>query len=217
MARSASAGALCVLSRSGGRTFSLGTTFKKLNEDWDVEAGAPEPSVRTDESGLTLTFFLRSSLNSRLREYDRGEIFFPNCWRYRLGYPNDEGWDRGHCRFRCWAPAWGDFYEVTGDLLDNAVKDWVSVKPTRLESSRHFLLLQGRNVRMRCGGLELQVLRISDADYVRLVASRRRVALQRTTLLDFARDLLFAPVRVAKGWLGRRNNRRRRSQHQDPI
>ena len=102
----------------------MGTYFKKLHEDWDAQPGAPEPNVRTDEPGLTLTFFRNVSLNSKFRDYDRGEIFFPNCWRYRLGYPNDAGWYRGHCRFRCWAPAWGDFYEVTGDLLDSGPKDW---------------------------------------------------------------------------------------------
>ena len=95
----------------------MATCFTKLNEHWDAQPGAPEQNVRTYESGLTLTCFLNASLNPQFRDYDRGEIFFPNCWRYRLGYPNDEGWYMGHCRFRCWAPDWGDFYEVTGDWI----------------------------------------------------------------------------------------------------
>src|SRR5580704_11013528 len=102
----------------------LPTYFAKLNESWDAEPNAPEPHVRIDGTGLALTFFLSPSLNPRLRDYDRGELFFSNCWRYRVGPPGDEGWEKGHCRFRCLAPH-GDFYEVTGDLLENGPKDWV--------------------------------------------------------------------------------------------
>lgn len=73
-----------------------------------------------------------------MRDYDRGEIVFRNCWRYRVGPPNDEGWYKGHCRFRCLAPEWGDFYEVTGDL-QSGPKDWVLLNPPRSRPSRHFL------------------------------------------------------------------------------
>jgi hypothetical protein len=161
-----------------GRNFTLATHFEKLNEDWDAESGAPEPSVRTDEFGLTLTFFLNPWLNPKFRLYDRGEIFFGNCWRYRLGYPNDEGWHRGHCRFRCWAPEWGDFYEVTGDLLDNRPKDWVLLKPTRPEPSRHFLFyFKDETFECDAESWSFKVLPVSDADYERLRASERRVTL----------------------------------------
>jgi hypothetical protein len=182
----------------------LGTNFEKLNEDWDAQAGAPEPNVRTDESGLTLTFFLSSSLNPKFRDYDRGEIFFPNCWRYRLGYPNDEGWHMGHCRFRCLAPEWGDFYEVTGDLLESGPKDWVLLKPTRAESSRHFLFyFKDETFECDAESWSFKVLPVSDADYECLRASERRVTLQQTTLLGFLRDLLLEPVRVAQRWFRR--------------
>jgi hypothetical protein len=36
----------------------------------DAEPGAQEPNLRTDESGLTLTFFLSAQLNPRFRDYD---------------------------------------------------------------------------------------------------------------------------------------------------
>ena len=98
----------------------MGTYFEKLNDGWDAESGAPEPTVHTDGSGLTLTFFLSSSINPKFRDYDRGEISFPNCWRYQLGYPNDEGWHEGHCRFRCLAPEWGDFTKLVATFLTAA-------------------------------------------------------------------------------------------------
>src|SRR5262249_42518255 len=99
---------------AGGWNPTLPTEFQKLNDGWDAEPNAPEPHVRVDDADLTLTFFLSPWSHTKIREYDRGEIIFRNCWRYRVGAPNDEGWYKGHCRFRCLAPEWGDFYEVTG-------------------------------------------------------------------------------------------------------
>jgi len=186
------------------RNIALGTSFEKLNKDWDAESGAPEPNVRTGDSGLTLTFFLSSSLNPKFRDYDRGELFFPNCWRYRLGSPNDEGWDKGHCRFRCWAPEWGDFYEVTGDLLDSGPSDWVLLKTPRSAIGRHFLFyFKDETFECDAEGWSFKVLPISDADYERLRACEIRVTLPRTTLLGLMRDLLFEPFRAAQRWFRR--------------
>jgi hypothetical protein len=116
------------------------TEFVKLNDGWDVEPNAPAPTVHVDEVGLTLAFFLNPWKNLQFRERDRGEIFFSACWRHRLGPTNDEGWHRGQCRFRNLAPEWGVFYEVTGELLENAPTDWIVVTPRPSEPTRHFLL-----------------------------------------------------------------------------
>ena len=68
---------------------------------------------------------------------------------------NDEGWYRGQCRFSRLAPAWGEFYEVRGDLLLDFVPDpeefrshgvqleprplrWVTIGEPGV-TSRHFL------------------------------------------------------------------------------
>ncbi len=154
---------------AGGWNSTLATYFKKLNEGWDAEPGAPEPHVRADEAGLTLTFFLNPQLNPQFRDYDRGELFFPNCWRYRLGYPNDEGWYKGHCRFRCVAPDWGDFYEVTGDLLDSGPSDWVLLRPDHSGVSRHFLFyLKDETFECDADSWNFKVLPVSDADFERL-------------------------------------------------
>jgi len=156
----------------------VATHFKKLNETWDAEPSVPEPSVRVDESGLTLTFFLNPSLNPRFRHYDRGELFLPKCSRYRLGHPNDEGWYKGHCRFRCLAPEWGDFYEVTGDLLENGPKDWVLLKESLSEPSRHFLFYF-RDETFECDAesWSFRVLPVSDAEYEHLRSSARSITL----------------------------------------
>jgi hypothetical protein len=187
-----------------GRNIALETHFEKLNNVWGAESGAPDPKVRTDESGLTLTFFLGWSPNPKFRDYDRGEIFFSNCWRYRLGYPNDEGWYKGHCRFRCWAPEWGDFYEVTGDLLDSGPNDWVLLQANRSETSRHFLFyFKDETFECDAQSWSFKILPVSDVDYEHLRASEIRVTLPRTTLLGLMRDLLFEPFRTAQRWFRR--------------
>jgi hypothetical protein len=60
--------------------------------------------------------------------------FFGIAGHYRLGGTNDEGWYVGQCRFSKVAPAWGEFYEVDGDLkLESSSDDWVV---TRLGTAR---------------------------------------------------------------------------------
>ena len=45
-----------------------------------------------------------------------------------IGPTGDEGWFRGQCRFSKLAPAWGEFYEIQGDLLlDKLDDEWIEV------------------------------------------------------------------------------------------
>jgi len=46
------------------------------------------PEVETTGSELTLNFFLDYGPNTGFRDYDRGQISFSNCWRYRMGSPD---------------------------------------------------------------------------------------------------------------------------------
>jgi hypothetical protein len=113
------------------------TTFKKLNSDWNAEPNAPDPRVRVADRTLYLTFVL-NSFQFPFEEGSVGELVFHNCWRYRLGPTNDEGWYSAQCRFSQLAPAWGEFYEVEGDLLLGHQLSWTSLGPPS-PSSRHFL------------------------------------------------------------------------------
>jgi hypothetical protein len=168
--------------------------FTKLNQGWDAQGGTPCPEVHCDEPGLRLAFFLRPDEN--IRDHDRGEMFFPSCWRYRLGPTNDEGWERGQCRFRCLAPDWGDFYEVTGDLLENRIDDWIVIGPRSSESSRHFLFYF-KDDTFECDAEDwsFRILPTPDADYQRLRTAEVRIALPRTTVLSLMLDLIAEPFR----------------------
>ena len=117
----------------------MATQFRKLNEGWNAEPNAPEPNVKLDGSDVILTFLANPFQFPRFREDQRLILRFTNARRYRIGSTNDEGWYRGQCRFSSLAPAWGEFYEVSGDLkMEHSPDDWQVVADIR-PPGRHFL------------------------------------------------------------------------------
>jgi hypothetical protein len=104
------------------------TTFKKLNKGWNAEPNAPHPKVEVKGTDVLLIFYLNHQLFAQFKEEQIGILRFHNCSRYRLGPTNDEGWYKSQCRFSKLAPAWGEFYEVSGDLLLNrSPNDWFEI------------------------------------------------------------------------------------------
>jgi len=93
------------------------TSFTKLNDGWNAEPNSPNPKITINGSTLILEFGLNPFQFPKYETAEKGVLRFPDCWRYRLGGTNDEGWYRGQCRFSRRAPQWGEFYEVHGDLL----------------------------------------------------------------------------------------------------
>jgi hypothetical protein len=116
------------------------TLFTKLNERWNAEPNAPDPHVLVEGCDVILDFYLNPFQFPAFAEGQRGQLRFTGVWRWRLGATNDEGWYRGQCRFSGVAPAWGEFYEVTGDLLLNKCPDdWTYLKDRPESALRHFL------------------------------------------------------------------------------
>jgi hypothetical protein len=119
---------------------SPSTLFVKLNDRWNAEPNAPDARATVEGRDVILDFFLNPWKFPRFREEQRARLRFRGTWRYRLGSTNDEGWYRGQCRFSAIAPAWGEFYEVRGDLrLDECPNDWKVVGPIEGRPLRHFL------------------------------------------------------------------------------
>jgi hypothetical protein len=117
----------------------VSTTFSKLNTDWNAEPNAPNPQVQLWQGDVVLSFLLNPFLYPQFKEEDVGQLRFQNCWRYRFGSVNDEGWYRGQCRFQQTRTRGGEFYEVSGDLLlEKCANDWVEVRP-ETEAQKHFL------------------------------------------------------------------------------
>lgn len=84
--------------------------FEKLNNKWGAEPNAPDPSMIIEEDKLILRFYLNAFIYSDYEEEDIGSLEFDNCYMYRLGATNDEGFYKGQCRFSDSGIKWGEFY-----------------------------------------------------------------------------------------------------------
>lgn len=104
-------------------SLNMPTTFTQLNDGWNAEPNGQDPEISFDGNDLLFGFLLNDIIYPQFRSAEKGILRFRDCWRYRLGRTNDEGWYRGQCRFSRLAPAWGHFYEVHGDLLLDFVPD----------------------------------------------------------------------------------------------
>jgi hypothetical protein len=113
----------------------MAPSFTRLNRDWNADPNGPGESVEVLGSTVVLTFRLAAFFN----EPWWGKLTFEECTRYRLGPENDEAWYRGQCRFSKLAPDWGEFYEVSGDLMAEQRTDWVVLNADATDPVRHFL------------------------------------------------------------------------------
>lgn len=93
----------------------MATQFRQLNEGWNADPNVPNPIVQIEGCDVVLTFFANAFRFKAFSEGQRIRLRFTGARRYRLGPTNDEGWYLGQCRFSGEAPAWGEFYEVSGD------------------------------------------------------------------------------------------------------
>ncbi len=116
------------------------TQFTQLNHGWNAQPNAPHINVTVEGPTLSLSFFANLY---QFPDFVDGHIIrlrFTDVWRYAIGDVNDEGWYRGQCRFSGIAPAWGEFYEVEGDLLlDQFDADWHVITDRPAENLKHYL------------------------------------------------------------------------------
>jgi hypothetical protein len=116
----------------------MNTEFILLNKDWNAEPNAPEENVKVQDNYLSLSFLVNPWAYTGFEEGHRSELRFYGCTKWRLGTVNDEGWYSGNCRFSNIAPAWGEFYEVIGNLLlESCPNDWHRLSNNK--ENKHFL------------------------------------------------------------------------------
>lgn len=116
-------------------------TFVQLNHGWNADPNSPNPRISVDSSSVLITFYVNAYKFPQLAEGTKAILRFKNCQRYRLGATNDEGWYLGQCRFSGMAPAWGEFFAVSGESgLLLAPVDWVLLASGgHADSARHHL------------------------------------------------------------------------------
>jgi len=114
--------------------------FIRLNNGWNADPNVSDESVLVDGHDVLLRFDVNAFQFPEFKYGEIGILRFVNCSRYRLGETNDEGWYLGQCRFSGLAPAWGEFYTVTGDPSStDGPDDWVAVQRSTAENGKHFL------------------------------------------------------------------------------
>lgn len=93
-------------------------TFTQLNEDWNAEPIAV--GLKIEETGNSLLVRMRPNpyLHSQYKGIEEISVSFEGCSKYRVTPINDQAWYSGQCRFSGLAPAWGEFYEISGDTRD---------------------------------------------------------------------------------------------------
>ena len=122
------------------------TTFTKLTHTWNANPNAPEAEISVDGSDVLLAFFANPWMFPDYDEEERLELRFTDVSRYRLGESNDEGWyTMGKCRFSRIAPEWGEFYEVSGDLLLESLPLQWSFLRAPTEEDVHYLFYLKEN------------------------------------------------------------------------
>ncbi|WP_164472677.1 hypothetical protein [Cohnella candidum] len=88
--------------------------YEQLNKDWGAEPNSPDPEIEINYNSRTLTlhFYLNAFMYENVEEEDRGVLEFHNCYLFRLGPTNDEGFYKGDCRFSRSGISWGEFYKL---------------------------------------------------------------------------------------------------------
>ncbi|MEE0264719.1 MAG: hypothetical protein UD936_03745 [Acutalibacteraceae bacterium] len=89
--------------------------FEQLNIGWNSEPNAPELSVSVEGADVVITFYLNAFEYHGYSEGDKAKITFHNCYQYRIGEPNDEGfYVYNRSRYKQYGVKWGEFYLVHG-------------------------------------------------------------------------------------------------------
>ena len=146
----------------------MSTTFIHLNADWNVDPKAPNPKVKWRGDDLRLRFWMHASPSSDYNEGDRGEIIFKDCSRYRLGWLNEEGFDRQQGRFAGVYHRWGEFYEVSGDLrLDAAPEDWNIRTPNVADRSHYLFYFRNNDFECDARGWTMKIIKAGQASAYR--------------------------------------------------
>jgi len=117
----------------------LSTSFKHLNTGWNAEPNVPLPRVASDGRILYLQFVQQHCSFFTFKWSKKLTLGFDGCSRFRFTTMNDHGWYNGDCRFSTLAPAWGEFYEVSGDFLEGQENTPWEIGPCALVGPKNFI------------------------------------------------------------------------------
>lgn len=92
---------------------SVQISFEQLNIGWNADPNAPEPDITVHGTDVMLEFYLNAFAYEGFSEGDKAKITFHDCYLYRDGSPNDEGFYLyNQSRYKKYGIEWGEFYLV---------------------------------------------------------------------------------------------------------
>lgn len=133
-----------------------GPVFTRLSTDWSADPNAPELGIETSGAQLLASMDPNRVQYPRYAEIARICLRFAECAAYRVTPINDHAWSGGGCRFSGVAPAWGAFYEISGDCRDEMEPTpWIALDG---RGARHFLFyLRDETLEVKAGDWEMCV------------------------------------------------------------
>ncbi|WP_457936530.1 hypothetical protein [Mesorhizobium sp. 10J20-29] len=117
---------------------TAGLQFTQQNLGWNAEPNIATPQLTVDGGDLLLAFPLNHFVFKIFGRGDFGILRFVNCSSFRTDGTNDDTWFSGTCRYSRLAPAWGEFYEISGpDPSLAKIEGWIGIEGS--SGDRHFL------------------------------------------------------------------------------
>jgi len=113
--------------------------FEQLNVGWNAEPNAPEVSIIIDGDNVIIEFFLNTFECEEIYKGNKAKITFHNCYQYRDGVPNDEGfYCYGQSRYKKYGVKWGEFYLVRNSDWKENFPDSIRVSSAD-DNLQHYL------------------------------------------------------------------------------
>ena len=118
--------------------------FLRQNENWNAEPNAPNPQVEIVGLTLKLSFFLNPFLYEQFNDGDVGVLKFYNCFQYRMGAPNDEGFyndnQNRYSQYCKYGVEWGHFYRIeNSDWETNFPDARIVDNRVAIDTLKHYL------------------------------------------------------------------------------
>ncbi len=114
-------------------------TFEQLNIGWNAEPNAPEVNITVDGTDVNIEFYSNAFACEIPSGNEKVKITFHDCYQYRNGAPNDEGfYCYNQSRYKKYGVKWGEFYLVHNSDWKENFPDPIKVGMPQ-DNSQHYL------------------------------------------------------------------------------
>lgn len=136
--------------------------FEQLNMGWNADPNSPELQINVIDTDVVIEFYLNSFEYEDFHEGDKARIVFHNCFQYRNGYPNDEGFFcYGQSRFKKFGVKWGEFYRVHNYNWEKDFPAPIVVGETHAEKNHYLFYFKDETFECIASSYDIEFLSVS--------------------------------------------------------